>query len=403
MVLAEAMARGLPIVCTTGGAAADTVPDAAAIKVPPGDVQALGPAIRRMLDDAALRRRMSDASWAAGQKLPRWEDTARTIADVIKERGAMSGFDASWLDLREPADHRSRNEELAKMLTRHLGAPRPDLHRRPGLRHRLQPARHRAFARHRAALDAGRLRPAPARRGGRAPVGVGRPGRAQEQPAGAEQRRQAHHGAPAPRRPGTRSRARFYRKPDLVTASALFDLASADFISEVAAEVVRCRAAFYTVLTYNGQQRWTPKHDADAAMASAFRAHQTRDKGFGDAAGPMAPALLSAAFDAAGYSVSEGDSAWRLEAGDETLIAELVPGFAGRRARDRAGARNEDRGLAENPAHRRPGRPHRYARPACLTRLASRRLYHAVTCGKQQTVGGAVGCAAPDNAVNDPP
>jgi hypothetical protein len=28
---------------------------------------------------------MADASWAAGQKLPRWEDTARIIAGVIKE------------------------------------------------------------------------------------------------------------------------------------------------------------------------------------------------------------------------------------------------------------------------------------------------------------------------------
>jgi hypothetical protein len=37
-----------------------------------------------VLDDAALRSRMSDAAWAAGQKLPRWEDTARTIADVIR-------------------------------------------------------------------------------------------------------------------------------------------------------------------------------------------------------------------------------------------------------------------------------------------------------------------------------
>jgi len=85
MVLAEAMARGLPIVCTTGGAAADTVPDAAAIKVPPGDAALFGAAVRRLLEDRALRQRLSDASWAAGQRLPRWEETARIVAGVIKE------------------------------------------------------------------------------------------------------------------------------------------------------------------------------------------------------------------------------------------------------------------------------------------------------------------------------
>jgi glycosyltransferase involved in cell wall biosynthesis len=88
MVLAEAMARGLPIVCTTGGAAADTVPDAAALKVPPGNVDALSAAIGRLLRDAALRARISDASWAAGQGLPRWEQTARTIANVVRRIAA---------------------------------------------------------------------------------------------------------------------------------------------------------------------------------------------------------------------------------------------------------------------------------------------------------------------------
>jgi glycosyltransferase involved in cell wall biosynthesis len=78
------MARGLPIVSTTGGAAAETVPGTAAIKVPPGDEAALAAAVRRVLTDADLRARMADASWAAGQKLPRWEDTARIIAGVIK-------------------------------------------------------------------------------------------------------------------------------------------------------------------------------------------------------------------------------------------------------------------------------------------------------------------------------
>jgi glycosyltransferase involved in cell wall biosynthesis len=87
MVLSEAMARGLPIVCTTGGAAAATVPDTAALKVPPGDVEALAAALRRVLDDAALRRRMSDAAWTAARNLPRWEDTARIVAGVIKGLG----------------------------------------------------------------------------------------------------------------------------------------------------------------------------------------------------------------------------------------------------------------------------------------------------------------------------
>jgi glycosyltransferase involved in cell wall biosynthesis len=83
MVLAEAMARGLPIVCTTGGAAAETVPDAAAIKVPPGDPEPLTAALRLALEDKKRRTRMADASWDAGRALPTWNETARRIAAVI--------------------------------------------------------------------------------------------------------------------------------------------------------------------------------------------------------------------------------------------------------------------------------------------------------------------------------
>jgi glycosyltransferase involved in cell wall biosynthesis len=85
MVLAEALARGLPIVTTTGGAAAETVPDGAALKVLPGDAEALSKALRRLIDDAALRKRLADAAWTAGQQLPRWSDTAAIVAQVIKE------------------------------------------------------------------------------------------------------------------------------------------------------------------------------------------------------------------------------------------------------------------------------------------------------------------------------
>jgi len=53
-----------------------------------------------------------------------------------------------------------------------------------------------------------------------------------------------------------------------------------------------------------------------------------RDKGFGPAAGPEAPDALAEAFSGLGYAVSEGDSAWRLGAGDEALIGELATGLA---------------------------------------------------------------------------
>ena len=84
MVLAEAMARGLPIVASTGGAAAETVPDEAALKVPPGDGPALRDALRDMIADKDLRRARADASWAAGQTLPRWPETAVKVAAVLK-------------------------------------------------------------------------------------------------------------------------------------------------------------------------------------------------------------------------------------------------------------------------------------------------------------------------------
>ena len=84
MALAEAMARGLPIVTTTGGAAADTVPDAAALKVAAGDTRALREALRRMLTDTALRERLGDAAWAAGGALPRWEETARIVGAIVE-------------------------------------------------------------------------------------------------------------------------------------------------------------------------------------------------------------------------------------------------------------------------------------------------------------------------------
>ena len=84
MVLAEAMVRGLPLVSTTGGAAADTVPDAAAIKIAPDDAGALAQALRRAITDGDVRARLAAGALEASHRLPTWDSAARAIAQAVR-------------------------------------------------------------------------------------------------------------------------------------------------------------------------------------------------------------------------------------------------------------------------------------------------------------------------------
>lgn len=83
MVIAEAMARGLAIVTTTGGAAGQTAHQSAALHVQPGNIADMTQALRRALTDKKLRDDLADAAWDIGRTLPTWHETARRIAAVI--------------------------------------------------------------------------------------------------------------------------------------------------------------------------------------------------------------------------------------------------------------------------------------------------------------------------------
>jgi SAM-dependent methyltransferase len=117
-------------------------------------------------------------------------------------------------------------------------------------------------------------------------------------------------------------------QPDLVTAAALFDLASKRWIERFVAALASQRIPLYTVLTYDGREKWRPAHPADARMLAAFAHHQRSDKGFGPAEGALATETMAEAFRKSGFAVSTADSAWQLDAGQSALIAELARGIA---------------------------------------------------------------------------
>jgi glycosyltransferase involved in cell wall biosynthesis len=84
MVVAEALARGLPIVSTSTGAIRDLVGTEAGIVVAPGDLPAFTDALSRVIGDADLRARLAAGARAVRQRLPTWDQSAASMARVLE-------------------------------------------------------------------------------------------------------------------------------------------------------------------------------------------------------------------------------------------------------------------------------------------------------------------------------
>ncbi len=86
MALADALARGLPVVSTTGGAIPHTVPADAGVLVAPGDEAALADALHRLLVEpggADGRGALAAAARRHARELPDWPEAARRFAEAI--------------------------------------------------------------------------------------------------------------------------------------------------------------------------------------------------------------------------------------------------------------------------------------------------------------------------------
>jgi SAM-dependent methyltransferase len=221
-------------------------------------------------------------------------------------------FDPSWLELREPVDHRSRPRQLLEPLRewwaeggrsavldlgcgtgsnlRYLAPELPDARTWTLLDH-----------------DAGLL------------------ARAEEisrTRVGAHLELHIIQGDLAEEGLGAVARA------DLVTASALLDLVSEEWLRALASVCSHAGCAALFALTYDGVVEWRGAADpVDRIVLEAVNEHQRSDKGLGAALGPAAAFAAEAVFEDHGYRTRLVPSPWELGADDTLLGDALIDGW----------------------------------------------------------------------------
>ncbi len=225
-------------------------------------------------------------------------------------------FDAEWLALREPLDHRSRADAAVSLLAmawRRNGWSRVvDLGSGSGsnlryLAPRLPGPQHWTLVDHDRELLA--QASAPERVAELTCVTADLAGRGLDAIADCE--------------------------AQLATGSALLDLVSREWLGRLVDACRRAGCAAHFALSYDGGIEWhataddpRPADDSDdVAMRRAVNAHQRRDKGFGAALGPMAGLVAETAFRAAGYRVWLLRSPWRLGPDEAPVARALVDGW----------------------------------------------------------------------------
>jgi glycosyltransferase involved in cell wall biosynthesis len=323
MAVAEALARGVPVVGTATGAIPELVTDEAGIVVAPGDRAAFTAALARVVGDTGLRQRLAEGARRVRDRLPTWEDSVSAMERVLTESRCVTpwlndhgvrhlSFSADWLALREPADRVSRSSRLTRAVADVFSQSAElrilDLGAGTGANMRflaphLPPRQSWLLVDHDGALLA------------RVPTSAD--GLRRVEP------RQLDLNALN----GDAGRECFSGRA-LVTASALLDLVSAEWLRALAA---RCRdtgAALLFALNYDGRIQFSPEEPEDAEVRELVNQHQRTDKGFGLALGPDAPATAERFLAGLGYRVERERSDWVLEPGSHELQRQLIDGWA---------------------------------------------------------------------------
>jgi hypothetical protein len=119
-----------------------------------------------------------------------------------------------------------------------------------------------------------------------------------------------------------------FRGRHLVTASALLDLVSVEWLCALANHCRTHGCAALFALSYNGESHSVPREPEDDEIRGLMNRHQRTDKGFAPAAGPEASAAAARAFEAVGYGVQRERTNWILGPESSELQRQLMEGWA---------------------------------------------------------------------------
>ncbi|HUR33353.1 MAG TPA: glycosyltransferase family 4 protein, partial [Vicinamibacterales bacterium] len=87
MVVAEALARGIPVVSTPTGAIPELVRDRAGVLVPPGNAAALGAALAPLISDRTRLGALRDGAMQARAALPTWDEACARMEEALLRFG----------------------------------------------------------------------------------------------------------------------------------------------------------------------------------------------------------------------------------------------------------------------------------------------------------------------------
>jgi hypothetical protein len=230
----------------------------------------------------------------------------------------VSSFSADWLALREPADHAARSAALARSIFDDLPNDSPpailDLGAGTG-----------SNLRYLTAIVRG-----PTRRSAPTEVEIG------PTPNWLLVDHDADLLARVPPDPCVETRQMDLSRLDdqsifdgraLVTASALLDLVSDDWLRAIAQRCADVGAAALFALSYDGRIICTPEDPDDGIIVALVNEHQRTDKGFGRAVGPDATDRAAHWFVQRGYETQRVPSDWTLTPASGDLQRQLIDGW----------------------------------------------------------------------------